>query len=100
MDKPLNWKELPEDKQKELQTDFQRVKKLQEFSNKANQKLFVFLFGEHMGQHYWEKFVLTYKRDICAFIGYIDDEPASVLFTNIFYQKDPHRSNPLYAHCN
>lgn len=100
MEKPLQWTELSDDKKKEMQKHFQTMKKINEFANKANENLMVFIFGERMGKHYWEQYTLKFNRNIAHFLNYIDDENAAILFTNIFSHNDSVNKNPLYAHCH
>lgn len=95
---PLQWKSLPEDKQKEIVAIYRNIKLLTEFGNKANFKLFTYLFGEQMGKHFWEKFCHA-NRNITAFMGLIDSDYQAVILTNVFGQKDNRDANPLYAHC-
>lgn len=97
----IQWTELSDDKKKEIQKHFQTMKAIRVFSTKANEKLFIFLFGERMGKHYWVKFASDFKRDISAFISYIDDSNAAILFANIFSEEERFTwdSHPLYANC-
>lgn len=101
LNKPIKWGSLSEEKKREIQNVYHYVEQLTNFSNKANQKLFVYLYGEQIGNHLWEKF-LSFDGDMFKFIKYLDVENKTILMTNIFHfdERRSSSSHPLYAFCN
>ena len=92
MDK-IVYKNLSEEKRKSLKGVYNNIDKIWEFSCKANQSLFVYIFGEHMGNHYWDKFTREHHRDFLHFLRGLDSEVKGDLFANIFLNEN------LYANC-
>lgn len=92
------WDELSEDKQKEIQKIYGDLTLLIEFSNKANQNLFIYLYGENLGLHLWNKF--REFNNIITFFNYLDTDNRSVILANVYGQKDRWMANPIYAYCN
>jgi len=99
--KPVKWETLSEEKKKEIQNVYYYVEQLTIFSNKANQKLFVYLYGEQMGNHLWEKF-RSFDGDMFKFIKYLDVENKTILMSNVFNfdERRSNGANPLYNFCN
>ncbi len=95
--KPLIWADLPKEKKESIRDFYTDFSKLIEFGNKANEKLFIFLFDERLGKHLWTKF--REMKDFFAFLNYLDVENRTVILTNIFGHKDAFEANPLYANC-
>lgn len=96
--KPLKWADLPNDKKEEIRDFYSDMKLLIEFGNKATGALFIYLYGEHLGTHLWEKFCRT-DRNITKFIGLLDTENQATLLTNVLVYKNTIGAHPLYAHC-
>jgi len=89
----LVYRELKEEEREELQKVYQCIDKIWTFSGKANQELFIYLFGEKMGNHYWDKFTRECQRDILRLFRAMDRDKKSDLIANIFLNKS------LYSHC-
>lgn len=47
---------------------------LQEFSNKVNYNIFIYLFGKQLGEHLVEKFAIECDRNLLKFLSSIDSE--------------------------
>jgi len=52
----------------------------------------VYLFGEQLGAHYWEKFTREYDRNIMRMMKGMDSEKKGDLVANIFLNEN------IYAH--
>lgn len=71
----------------------EQVKQLQRLSNKMSGRLMVYLFGEQLGEHLFEKFVNDCKRDFLLFLGKLESETAFFLLyelknnEQLFYHK-------------
>jgi len=89
----ISWESISEEDKKKLGDVYQNIEKIWEFSCKANESLMIYLFGEQLGKHYWEKLSTTHDRNIITFLRGMDIEKKSDLFANIFLNET------LYAHC-
>lgn len=95
---PIKYSALSESKREEISSFYRELQKLIEFNNKANQKLFVYLYGEQKGEHLWLKF--RELNNMFLFLKYLDHENQTILLANIYgYDKMSFSANPLYAHC-
>jgi hypothetical protein len=83
----IKYNELSEEQRRELQNVYQNIDKIWDFSCKANEKLFIHIFGEKMGLHYWEKFSTAPGRDILYFMCGMDSDKKGDLIANIFLDK-------------
>lgn len=70
----------------------EQVMSLAEFSNKLNQKLLVYLFGEQLGEHLAVKFVVQCNRDLLKFLASLSGEHRLYLLHEI------KNNELLYAH--
>jgi len=50
------------------------IKGFQKFQNKASLAMFVYMFGEQLGSHLWEKFVKQCQRNVLNLFTYLTDE--------------------------
>jgi hypothetical protein len=89
----INWESLNEEKRNELRKINQNIDKIFEFQGKVNQKLMIYIFGERLGNHYWDKFVREYSRNMFQFMNYMDSSAKSDLMANIFLDEN------LYSNC-
>ncbi len=89
----ISWKSLSKDKQDELVKIYQNIDKIWEFQCKVNQSLMIYLFGERLGNHYWDKFVREHDRNLLQFLRGLDSEKKSDLMANIFLDET------LYSNC-
>lgn len=83
----FKYSKLSEDDKKELQGVYKNIDKIWDFSCKANEKLFIHIFGERMGIHYWKKFTSDFDRDILRLIHATDYEVKGDLIANVFLDK-------------
>ena len=88
----VSYEKLSIDDKKELISIYSNYEKLWEFQCKVNQKLMVYIFGERLGEHYWEKFVRDFDRNVMKFMKSMDSDKKGDLVANIFFNKS------LYAH--
>lgn len=51
-----------------------QVKQLQRLSNKMSGRLMVYLFGEQLGEHLIEKFVVECNRNLLNFLDKLDSQ--------------------------
>lgn len=95
---PLIWTELPKEKKEIISQFYGDLQALIEFNNKANQNIFVYLYGEQMGEHLWQQFRKI--DNFLNFMKYLDEKNREVLLTNVYgWDKMKYSANPLYAHC-
>lgn len=92
----LTWERLSEAKQNKIRDFYIDLYKLVEFGNKANQNLFVYLYGQQMGEHLWLKFKEI--NNIFTFMNYMDIQNRSVILSNVLGYEN-NLENNLYAHC-
>lgn len=59
------------------------VESLIKFSSNVRPNTFIYLYGEDLGKHYWEKYVGTYNRNLINFISYMDDNAQFFLLHEI-----------------
>lgn len=52
----------------------ENVKELIRFARNAKPSTMVYLYGEQLGMHYWDKLVNTYNRNVLQWIAYLDEE--------------------------
>ena len=71
----------------------EQVSDLINFSNKVNSKLLIYLFGEQLGTHLAEKFVVDCKRDLLKLFGKINSEMKFFILHQIKTNKE------LYSNC-
>lgn len=92
---------LSEEQIKEMQSAYQILKKVKEFEDKANLKLFKYLFEEDRAEHMFvEVFVKRCGRNGAKFMMSIDDKARIEVSLHVFgYDSKFGGSNPLYAHC-
>jgi hypothetical protein len=88
----VNYEKLKVEDKKTLQSVYSNYDKLWEFQCKVNQNLMVYLFGENMGEHYWDKFTREHDRNIMRLMRGMDSDKKGDLVANIFFNKN------LYAH--
>lgn len=50
------------------------VKVLTKFSRNLSQPLLVYMFGEQLGEHLFEKFAVQCRRDVLCFLPTLSDE--------------------------
>lgn len=50
------------------------IKDLQRFQTKASGAMFVYMFGEQLGAHLWEKFADQNRRNMLTFLNQLTDE--------------------------
>jgi len=88
----IEFKTLSEEDISNLRKVYQNLDKIWEFQCKVNQNLMVYLFGEQLGAHYWEKFTREYDRNIMRMMKGMDSEKKGDLVANIFLNEN------IYAH--
>ena len=59
------------------------VKALIDMQNKINRDTMVYLFGEDIGQHYWDKFIYNHGRNVLSFLGSMTAEARFFLMYQI-----------------
>jgi hypothetical protein len=70
----------------------QQVLELQKLSRKMSQSTLIYLFGDNLGKHYFEKFVFQHNRDLLSFLSNIDTQ-------NRFFILHELKNNPeLFFH--
>lgn len=89
----ISWESLGLEKRSELRKINQNIDKIWEFQCKVNQKLMIYLFGEQLGGHYWDKFVREHNRNVFEFMKGMDSPKKSDLMANIFLDET------LYSNC-
>jgi len=93
MDKGLvTWKVLPIEDKEKLKNIYQNFDKLWEFQCKVNQNLMIYLFGEQLGGHYWDKFTREHDRNIMRMMKGMDSDKKGDMVANIFLNET------IYAH--
>lgn len=70
-----------------------QLKELAEFSNKVNNKLMVYLFGQDLGDHLSVKFVVQCDRNLLKFLMALTSE------YRFFILHEIKNNETLYAHC-
>lgn len=50
------------------------IKELIRFARNVKPSTMVYLYGEQLGMHYWDKLVNTYNRNVLNWIAYLDEE--------------------------
>lgn len=50
-----------------------QVKELIRFAHNVKPSTMVYLFGEDLGKHYWDKLVNTYNRNVLSWVAYLDE---------------------------
>jgi hypothetical protein len=63
------------------------------FSNKINNRLLVYLFGERLGEHLWFKFVTSHNRNLLEFFSGLTSE------YRFFVLHEIKTNESLYAYC-
>ena len=95
--KKLKFSELPEEKQKEINKLYGDLQLLVDFGNKANEKLFIFLFEEQLGKHLWYQF--KKMNNLFTFINYLDVGNRSIILSNVYGHDRKFSPHPLYDNC-
>jgi len=90
----IDWKSISYEEKKKLQGIYGNFEKLWEFECKVNERLMIYLFGENLGKHYWDKFIRENDRNIMKLMKSMDAEKKGDLVANIFLNET------LYANCN
>jgi len=80
-------------KKAECSMMYKSLDMLLEFSKKANFNLFVYLFGEKLGNHLCWKYTVTYRKDFMKFFNFLDLDNKGIIVVNILHNKD------LYSNC-
>lgn len=70
-----------------------QVTELMNLQNRLNLSLLVHLFGDKLGTHYAEKYVIDYNRNILNFFNSMDSEARFFLLHQL--KEDEH----LFAYC-
>jgi len=70
-----------------------QVIQLETFGKKLNRNLFIYLFGERLGDHLNEKFVIESHRNLLAFLSSLTSE------YQFFLLHELKNNESLYAHC-
>lgn len=61
-------------------------RKLQEFAERATNKLFIYLFDKKEGNwQYQENFLARKNKNVLSFLNTLDDNKKAMLIANIFY---------------
>lgn len=87
------FKSLGDEERNSLRKVYSNIDKLWEFQCKANQKLMIYLFGEQLGKHYWDKFTRVHNSNILQFMKGMDSDQKSNMIANIFLDET------LYSNC-
>lgn len=94
---PMKFASLPDEKRVSIATFYQDLKLLIEFGNKANERLFIYLYGEQMGKHLWVQF--RKFDNLFLFINYLDIQNRDILLANIYGYDRKVSAHPLYSKC-
>jgi hypothetical protein len=97
LEQPIRFADLPEEKRVSVATFYQNLKLLIEFSNKANEKLFIYLYGERLGKHLWIQFRKI--DNLFTFLNYLDIENRDILLANVYGYDRKVSAHPLYSKC-
>jgi hypothetical protein len=89
----INWKSLSEENKKNLIDINQSINKILEFQCKVNERLMIYLFGERLGNHYWDKFTREHSRNVLELLSGMDSNTKGDLIANIFLDEN------IYSNC-
>lgn len=64
------------------------VKQLQKLENKLSGKMLVYLFGEQLGGHLWEKFTVQCGRSLLRFFTLLTDEYRFFIIVELKQNRD------------
>lgn len=92
MDKVYEFTELSLQEQEPVRELYKGIQKLIDFSDKVTCKLLVYLYGEKLGNHLWDKYI-SYDRDIISWYLQLSIENKGLLASNLYYNE------VMYAHC-
>lgn len=91
---PIKFDSLTKEQQEKLLDIRLFTCKLQEFSQRVNNKLFVYLFGRKLGDwHYHENLLGKNGKNILAFFNTLNEYEKGVIISNIFFNEK------LYENC-
>lgn len=90
---------LSEEEKTKCQSMYDHIELLKKFSDHAKPPIFDFLFGEKLGKHLFQKFVIDCKRDLLHFIGQLDEENKKILIINIVMFEPSRSWEPNLLYC-
>lgn len=92
--KALDFDSLTKEQQEKLLDISIFSKKLQEFSNRATNKLFIYLFAKKAGDwHFHENYLARNNKNILSFFNSLNEYEKGVIIANIFFNEK------LYENC-
>jgi hypothetical protein len=90
----LNFDSLTKEQQEKVFDIYLFASKLQEFSLKLSNKLFIYLFDKKAGNwHFHENYLSIHKRNILSFFNSLNEYEKGVIIANIFFNEK------LYENC-
>jgi hypothetical protein len=63
----------------------EQVKQLKRLSNRMSAPMMIYLFGEQLGEHLFEKLIIDCRRDFLYFLGTLDSQ---ILFYLLYELKN------------
>ena len=88
------WAKLSKEKQDKMNEDCDVVFNLVMFQNKANVRLFQYMYGDQVGLHLFSKFALYHEGSVLSFLNSLDRENRK---KTLFILTDPDKT--LYSNC-
>jgi hypothetical protein len=84
--KALTFESLTKEQQEKLLDTNTFAVKLQEFSKKSTNKLFIYLFGRKEGDwHYQENYLARNNKNILFFFNTLNENEKGIITANIFF---------------
>lgn len=92
--KTITFKDINKEQQEKVLDFSVYISNLQSFSERANNKLFVYIFGKKAGDwHYHENFYAIHRKNILTFFLSLNNFEKELLITNLLYNPN------LYDNC-